>query len=189
MAGSATRTASYGAASIQPLVASWGSCIRTSCFFWFAREIEIQLFIGLNFAGFPAQARLDTIRAGFFCWLHTLLLAVIGCAVPAMTADCIAREKRTGAFELILITPLKVKQIISGRVFELWKMFLPAGAVLALFAGSRLDARTAIALALAFLSLPVFALYCLILIDQSPASILCRVNSQISPSHCLCKRA
>jgi hypothetical protein len=35
-------------------------------------------------------------------------------------------EKRSGALELILVTPLSVNKLIWGRVWGLWKQFLPA---------------------------------------------------------------
>lgn len=41
-----------------------------------------------------------------------------------------AQEKRNGALELILITPISVNQIIFGRVLGVWKQFLPAALIL-----------------------------------------------------------
>jgi len=35
-------------------------------------------------------------------------------------------ELETGAFELLLVTPLRERQIITGRVRGLWRQFLPA---------------------------------------------------------------
>jgi hypothetical protein len=35
-------------------------------------------------------------------------------------------ELETGAFELLLVTPLRERQIITGRVRGLWRLFLPA---------------------------------------------------------------
>jgi ABC-type transport system involved in cytochrome c biogenesis permease component len=42
-------------------------------------------------------------------------------------------EKRSGALELILVTPVPVNSIIMGRLCALWKQFLPAALVLAAF--------------------------------------------------------
>ncbi len=39
-------------------------------------------------------------------------------------------EKRSGALELLLITPISVNKLIFGRSWGLWKQFLPAGLVL-----------------------------------------------------------
>jgi ABC-type Na+ efflux pump permease subunit len=40
-------------------------------------------------------------------------------------------EKRSGALELLLVTPLSVNDLIFGRVWGLWKQFFPAALVLA----------------------------------------------------------
>jgi hypothetical protein len=76
-------------------------------------------------------------------------------------------EKRSGALELILVTPLSVNKLIFGRVWGLWKQFLPAGLILAFFFlcgewnGDDFGEAVAVAfiLACALLSLPVFATY------------------------------
>jgi ABC-type transport system involved in cytochrome c biogenesis permease component len=36
------------------------------------------------------------------------------------------QEKKSGALELILVSPISVNQIIFGRVWGLWKQFLPS---------------------------------------------------------------
>ena len=79
-------------------------------------------------------------------------------------------EKRSGALELLLVTPISVNKLIFGRVWGLWKQFLPAGLILAgdytawllgspiAFASN--DALEApFVLACGFLALPVFATY------------------------------
>jgi ABC-type Na+ efflux pump permease subunit len=62
------------------------------------------------------------------------------------------QEKKSGALELILVSPLTVDQIVFGRVWGLWKLFLPAllvavgsdislhGRFLAVFSGIRTGA-------------------------------------------------
>jgi hypothetical protein len=40
-------------------------------------------------------------------------------------------EKRSGALELLLVTPITANKLILGRTWGLWKQFLPAGLVLA----------------------------------------------------------
>jgi ABC-type transport system involved in cytochrome c biogenesis permease component len=35
-------------------------------------------------------------------------------------------ELETGAFELLLVTPIREAQIILGRVWGIWRQFLPA---------------------------------------------------------------
>jgi ABC-type Na+ efflux pump permease subunit len=86
-------------------------------------------------------------------------------------------EKRSGALELILVTPISVNKLIFGRVWGLWKQFLPAALVLACDYASRygyqiwlwsqrslLDflfesMQLPFMLACGFLALPVFATY------------------------------
>ncbi len=76
-------------------------------------------------------------------------------------------EKRSGALELILVTPISVNKLIFGRVWGLWKQFLPAGLILGFFflcdarGGNDFGGAAAVAfiLACALLSLPVFATY------------------------------
>jgi len=81
-------------------------------------------------------------------------------------------EKRSGALEMLLVTPVSPSQLILGRTWGLWKAFLPAGLVIVLVRavapdGIRLDSddemRGAVqcgaVAACAFLTLPVFATY------------------------------
>jgi ABC-type transport system involved in multi-copper enzyme maturation permease subunit len=67
-----------------------------------------------------------------FTSLHVLLLALICCMVPAMSADCIARETREGTLGLLFLTPLTAMGIVLGKVFvqairafTLWLAVLP----------------------------------------------------------------
>jgi hypothetical protein len=79
-------------------------------------------------------------------------------------------EKRSGALELLLVTPISANQLIFGRVWGLWKQFLPASLVLAgSYAGwlwnhasdwANDDALMGpFILGCLFLTLPVFATY------------------------------
>ena len=67
-----------------------------------------------------------------FTSLHLLLLALILVMVPAMSADCIAREKREDTLGLLFLTPLTAMGIVAGkglvqafRAFTLWLAVLP----------------------------------------------------------------
>lgn len=81
-------------------------------------------------------------------------------------------EKRSGALELILVTPLSVKQIIFGRVLGLWQQFaLPLLAVAPMFIinwpndwGSRW--RTGTLSLLVYLALPVIATCCALVVNN-----------------------
>jgi ABC-type Na+ efflux pump permease subunit len=66
-------------------------------------------------------------------WGEQYLLAVVLILGVAFTASGSFREERqTGAMELLLVTPLKVSQIVRGRIRGVWGQFLPATVVLAL---------------------------------------------------------
>jgi ABC-type Na+ efflux pump permease subunit len=43
------------------------------------------------------------------------------------------QEKKTGALELLLVTPITVDEIIFGRVFGLWKRFFPTVLIISLW--------------------------------------------------------
>ena len=91
------------------------------------------------------------------------LALILGLASTLVGISGFLTEKKTGALELILITPLRVNQIIFGRVLGLWKQFLPAAIVLAFFCACRWseddDQITACIFTIAFFSLPFFATY------------------------------
>jgi ABC-type transport system involved in multi-copper enzyme maturation permease subunit len=68
--------------------------------------------------------------------LHTFLLVLIALVAPALTADCIAREKRDGTLGLLFMTPLSAGGIVAGkalaqglRAFTLWLAVLPILAI------------------------------------------------------------
>ena len=101
---------------------------------------------------------------------------VFGALLLAMTftsAGSFRRERETGALELILVTPLRVREIIIGRVGGIWRQFLPATALalaaalyVSTFDGSFFDdsqvQETTIGLCLllsSFLAVPIIGLY------------------------------
>ena len=64
-------------------------------------------------------------------WDGQYLLASLLILGIAFTASGSFREERqTGAMELLLITPLKARQILRGRIRGVWGQFLPATVVL-----------------------------------------------------------
>jgi ABC-type transport system involved in multi-copper enzyme maturation permease subunit len=81
------------------------------------------------------------------------------------------QEKRSGALEMLLVTPISPGKIILGRTWGLWKLFLPASATLAIvYVNSMwvkylenndlIDAlRGMMMLACSFLLLPILATY------------------------------
>lgn len=58
------------------------------------------------------------------------LLVIMGISLAFSAAASFRRERRSGAMELILVTPLSVGQIILGRLRGLWGQFLPALALM-----------------------------------------------------------
>ena len=66
-------------------------------------------------------------------WEGQYLLAALLILGVAFTASGSFREEcQTGAIELLLVTPLKVPQILRGRIRGVWGQFLPGAVVLAL---------------------------------------------------------
>jgi ABC-type Na+ efflux pump permease subunit len=112
----------------------------------------------------------SSIQVYFFVlFVLQLILALV---MTFVGVSSFLAEKRTGALELILITPISASQIIFGRVWGLWKQFLPAALVLA--AGFEIGCwslwsygwfnidlmvETPIVIGWSFLVLPVFATY------------------------------
>jgi ABC-type transport system involved in multi-copper enzyme maturation permease subunit len=77
---------------------------------------------------FGAGAYSDDFQSLQFC----LLIVLAGFCTFAGVNGFMA-EKRSGALELLLTTPLPVNSIILGRSWGLWKQFFPAGLILISF--------------------------------------------------------
>jgi hypothetical protein len=95
-------------------------------------------------------------------------------SMAAAAAGSFRQERENGALELILVTPLTVRQLVGGRVRGLWLQFLPATA---LFLGAwlylaqvltvmslrdkdwRHELHSALAFAISFAVLPAIGLY------------------------------
>jgi hypothetical protein len=58
--------------------------------------------------------------------LVTALLLILAAAYTYAGVNGFLQEKKSGALELILVSPLSIQQIIFGRVWGLWKQFLPS---------------------------------------------------------------
>lgn len=58
------------------------------------------------------------------------LLLTLGIAFTA--SGSFRQERQSGALELLLVTPLRVSQILGGRIRGVWGQFLPAAGVVAL---------------------------------------------------------
>jgi len=82
---------------------------------WFAVMISIY---SAAFSNSDVNRSLDLLQK-FMAWL---LLGIV--AVSA--AGSFQRERETGVLELLLISPMRIGQIIGGRLRGLWGQFLPA---------------------------------------------------------------
>lgn len=63
---------------------------------------------------------------------NILLIGIWLLALSFSAAGSFMRERNTGALGLILVSPLSVTRIITGRVFGIWRQFLP-GFILIVF--------------------------------------------------------
>jgi len=108
-------------------------------------------------------------------WI-SVLLVILGLFYVVSGVGGFMEEKRSGALELLLVTPLPARKLIFGRVWGLWKQFSPAALVLAGFywdwhgssfvlrpawstEGEPPPAMVCSLLFCVFLTLPVFATY------------------------------
>jgi ABC-type Na+ efflux pump permease subunit len=64
--------------------------------------------------------------------VQSLILLILTSAYTFVGVNSFLAEKKSGALELLLVTPVSPGQIIYGRVWGLWKQFLPAGMTLLL---------------------------------------------------------
>jgi ABC-type Na+ efflux pump permease subunit len=85
----------------------------------------------------------DSIVGGYlFSCLHLLLLCLICALVPALAADCIARERREGTLGLLFMTPLTASGIVLGKILAqtlravtFWLAVLPVLTIPFLYGG------------------------------------------------------
>jgi hypothetical protein len=70
------------------------------------------------------------VRPYSLCGLVTIPILIFAVAYTAAGVNGFLQEKKSGALEIILVSPLSVKHIIFGRVWGLWRQFLPSVIVL-----------------------------------------------------------
>lgn len=61
--------------------------------------------------------RVDATCRVLFPLLHGLLLMVSTCVAPLLIVEALSREKREGTFELLLLTPLTLDEVLSAKTF------------------------------------------------------------------------
>jgi ABC-type Na+ efflux pump permease subunit len=131
--------------------AKWGLCLSI-----------VLVELGVIYAGFGVDGEFDVSFA--------VMLGLFGAIYSFIGVNGFLEEKRSGALELILVTPLKPSRLIYGRVLGLWNTFMPAAIILAgchgiwwwlnlrHFEFVEEIARDAV-LICAFFTLPIFATY------------------------------
>jgi len=96
----------------------WGGCI-------FLLVCELVLIIG------SGTERTDTLQPA--------LIGLLTLGIAFGAAGSFRRERQSGLLELMLVTPLSVRQVIAGRLWGIFSHFFPALAVLIVFSiGDRL---------------------------------------------------
>ena len=87
----------------------------------------IWLSVMISFAS-AAASYANTFRGDGISLLNALVWMLL-VSVGYVAAGSFRRERETGALELILVTPLQVREIVMGRLRGIWSQFLPAFAV------------------------------------------------------------
>jgi hypothetical protein len=102
---------------------------------------------------------------GYSDW-QTLMAWLLAGSMAASAALSFRRERETGVLELLLVSPLKINQIVGGRLRGLWGQFLPSVGLLlgvwtyfnSIFPQNN-DGRQIVYFAVTYLTLPVVGLY------------------------------
>ncbi|HWN97037.1 MAG TPA: hypothetical protein VNT99_18550 [Methylomirabilota bacterium] len=87
----------------------------------------IWLSVMISFAS--AAASYATVFSGGGLSMLNALMWMLLISIAYVAAGSFRRERETGALELILVSPLREREIILGRLRGIWSQFLPAFAV------------------------------------------------------------
>lgn len=88
--------------------------------------VAVVLFVESALVSFgPGAGNLREIRD-----MQLILAGFVTIGLAFSAADSFRQERETGALELLLVTPLRVRQIIAGRLFGLWGQYLQVFALL-----------------------------------------------------------
>jgi ABC-type transport system involved in multi-copper enzyme maturation permease subunit len=100
----------------------------------------------------------------FSIWQSRLAL-LLGLGIAFTSAWSFRRERQSGALELLLVTPLRARHLIGGRLWGLWAHFFPAVVLLLFlwlfnpFQISRYQTGMVFFFSCSFLTLPIVGLY------------------------------
>jgi ABC-type transport system involved in multi-copper enzyme maturation permease subunit len=86
-------------------IATWG---------WLGALVTVEAFLVTGHMGWNGLMEVQPVIAVF-----------LGVGITFSAADSFRKERETGALELLLVTPLTVRQVIWGRLFGLWGQYLP----------------------------------------------------------------
>jgi ABC-type transport system involved in multi-copper enzyme maturation permease subunit len=91
----------------------------------------VGLFLLFTMTGHSGVSNAE-VGARLFAGIHILLVVMICCLVPSMTADCISSENREGTLSLLFLTSLTAGGIVVGkaamqalRTFTMWIALVP----------------------------------------------------------------
>lgn len=76
---------------------------------WTLSTALVQTSSGTLMSGRPTDGR------GLFWGLNKIMAFLIWLLAPALTADCLAREKREGTLGLLFLTPLRGVDVVLGK--------------------------------------------------------------------------
>jgi ABC-type transport system involved in cytochrome c biogenesis permease component len=96
---------------------------------WSARLVTWSWFAVFMCVYSSLLANLWLYRGAFHIIQTFLALLLVG-SVAVSASRSFYRERETGLLELLLVSPLRESQIISGRVRGLWSQFIPSIALL-----------------------------------------------------------
>src|SRR5258708_33338415 len=98
--------------------------------------------------------------------LQNILALLLAGSMAVTAAGSFRRERETGVLELILVSPLRERQIIIDRIWGLWAQFLPAITLLcavwlygATFLSEGNELPSVLGCLVTFATLPVVGLY------------------------------
>jgi ABC-type transport system involved in multi-copper enzyme maturation permease subunit len=91
---------------------------RITTWGWLGALVTVEAFIVTFLV--TGQAGWDDLME-----VQPLIAAFLGVGITFSAADSFRKERETGALELLLVTPLTVRQVIWGRLFGLWGQYLP----------------------------------------------------------------
>jgi hypothetical protein len=108
----------------------WNPVFWLQQYSWKARVTTWTLCLGFVALGCCVTNGANSRMIGEWEWKLMVVLAVV---YTYAGVNGFYQEKKNGALELLLVTPVSVDELIFGRVFGLWKRFLPTALLMVLW--------------------------------------------------------